>query len=181
MFLEFFCCVWLFLCDVALPVCHDECSEWKGYDETEHAEEGTPYGEREKEDGRVESHLLTHDLWCDDHIDDDLNDGKDYEGESEDYPEILTCVEGFEACEECRWDEGEGVEVWHKVEDADEDSETDSHREVDDGETDAEEDAHGECYEALTAYVGIEGVGCIQCKLMPEMVHGLREYAYPVG
>ena len=163
-----------------MPVCHDEGGERKGYYESDESEECAPYGEREKEDGWVESHLLAHDLWCHDHIYDDLHYGEDKEGEAEDYPEVLSGVEGFESCEECRWDECEGVEIWHEVEDADEDAETYCHWEADDGEADAEEYAHGEGYEALSAHVCVEGISCILCQFLPEMVGGLWEDAYPV-
>ena len=74
----------------------------------------------------------------------------------------------------------EGVEIWHEVEDADEDAETYCHWEADDGEADAEEYAHGEGYEALSAHVCVEGISCILCQFLPEMVGGLWEDAYPV-
>ena len=171
---------YLFFGDIALPVCHDERGEWQGYNEAYEAEEGTPYGEGEKQDGWVKSHLLTHYLRCDNHINDDLYNAKDDERKTEHHPETLSCVESLESCEEGCWYEGEGVEIRHEVEDADEDAETDSHREPDDGEAYAEEYAHGEGYEALSADVCVEGVGCILCQFLPEMVSGFREYAYPV-
>ena len=170
----------LFLRDIALPVCHYERGEWKGYDETDEAEECTPYGEGEEQYGWVESHLLTHDLWSYHHINNDLHDSEDDERKTEYHPEALSCVESLETSKEGCRDEGEGVEVRHEVEDADEDAETDSHWESDDGEAYAEEYAHGEGYEALSAHVSVEGVGCVLCKFLPERMSRFREDAYPV-
>ncbi len=173
-------CGQFFLGDIALPVCHDEGGERKGYYESDEAEERAPYGEREQEYGWVESHLLAHYLWCHDHINDDLHNGEDEKGEAEDYPETLSGIERLKSCEESGRDEGEGVEIWHEVEDTDKDAETDSHWEVYDGEADAEEYAHGEGYEALSAHVCVEGVAGILCQFLPEVMGGLWEDAYPV-
>lgn len=170
----------ILLGDVSLPIGYDEGGEWQGYDESDESEQGSPYGEAQKEDGGIEAHGLAHDTWRDDHVDDDLHDAEDEEGQTEDDPEVLPCVSCFHQSEEGRRDEGEGVEVWHEVEDSDEYAQTDGHWEVDDGESDAEEYAHDECNGALSADVAVELMLYVLGQGAPERSVFLWEYAYPV-
>ena len=58
----------------------------------EEAEKCSPDGEREEKDGRIESHLLAHDLRSDNHVDDYLHHAEYQYGKSEDNPEVFTRI-----------------------------------------------------------------------------------------
>ena len=80
-----------------------------------------------------------------------------------------------------RWDEGEGMEIWNQVHDADENTQTYRHRETDDGKTDAEHDAHTERYQSLTTDIVVELALHILHQRTPERTVLLREDSHPVG
>ena len=170
----------ILLDDVAFIIGNEDSGERQGDDESDETEQGSPNGKAEQQDGWVESHGLAHDLWGDDHVDDNLHDDKYGNGRNQDNPEVLPGVHGLEECQEDGRDEGKGMEIGHHVHDADEYAEADSHREIDDGETDTEEDTHGEGHEALAADVTVEGFLHVVHQRFPEGANFFREDAYPV-
>lgn len=72
---------------------------------------------------------------------------------NDDPPEILPCIGSLYQGEEYHGDDGGDLQIRHDVEQADKESEADSHGEIDDEEPDAEEDAHAEGYEQLAAEI----------------------------
>ena len=123
---------------IPLPVGYDERCERKGYNQSQEAQKCTPNRETQEKNGWVQSHRLTHNLRGNYHVGDDLYHTEHQKSQTEYQPEVLTCVGCLQHGKECRRDEGEGMEVWNQVHDADENAQTYRHRETDDGKTDAE-------------------------------------------
>lgn len=166
--------------DVFLPVSHNERGQRQGYDKTNETQESSPNGEREQEYGRVQSHATTHYLRRNVHIYNDLHNGKHQYGESEDNPEVLTCVQRLQSGKHGCWNKGKSMEVRHKVHDANHYAQTYCHRESDDGKAYAEQYAHDEGNEALTTKIVVEGGSGIMAKVLPERAYALREYLHPI-
>ena len=171
----------LLLGHIALPVGDDEGGEGQGDNQSDEAQQRTPYRQRQQQYGWVEAHGLAHNLGCHYHVGNQLYHSKEAHGQSEDDPEALPRVGGFEHGKECGGDDGEGVEIGHQVHDADEDAQAYGHGEVHDRETYAEHHAHTQCHETLPADIVVEFALHVFGQHAPEGAVLLREYAYPVG
>ncbi len=142
---------------------NDEGGEGKSDDETDEAEEGSPDGEREEHHGGIEAHGLAHDAGREDHVLDGLHHGEDGECGEQDEPETATGVVGLQEGKHDGGNDADHLKVRNEVEQTDEESEADGHREVDDAESDGEEYADTEGDKRLTteivAHVGANAIG----------------------
>ena len=169
----------LFFKDEASVVGETQRREGQGYYETDEAQQRTPHGEREENDGRVQAHDLAHDAWREVHVLDGLHDGKHGQRHEQDNPEVLPRLEALHEGQHDGGDEADELEVGHQVEDADEQAQADGHGEVDDEEPDGEEDAHDEGDERLAAEVGVHAVLHVVAQVLEEGAVGCWEQLYP--
>ena len=139
--------------DVLLVVIDEQGGHGQGDDHAEDAEQRTPDGERQQDDGGVKTGDVTHDLRREEGVLDNLHHSKDHQGHEKDEPEVITGIGSLDDSEDNGGDESHQLEIGHHIEQSDEHAEGDGQREVDDEETDAKEDTHAEGHQGLTAEV----------------------------
>ena len=125
----------------------EDGGEREGYDEADESQQVAPHGEGEEDDGRAQSHHLTHNTRREHQVLNALYYQEDDEAVEDDEPEVLTRLVGTHQSQKHGRDDAQHLEVRHEVEYANEHAQGYCQRHAHDTEADGKQDTHKEGYE----------------------------------